>query len=164
MAVNISPIQFSQEDFIGVVKTIIKETGMDPTYLEFELTESAALTYETNTMKKMLMLKEMGIRISLDDFGTGYSSFRHLKELPINMLKIDRSFLKDFIGNLEQESIVRSMIQLAHNLNMTVLVEGVEEEEQADWLKKEGCDWVQGFLYSKPRSAETISTLLSLNE
>lgn len=164
MAVNISPIQFAQDNFIDVVRATIEETGMDPAYLEFELTESAALTYETNTMKKMSKLKEMGIKISLDDFGTGYSSFRHLKELPINMLKIDRSFLKDFIGNPEQESIVRSMIQLGHNLNMSVLVEGVEEKEQEDWLRAEGCDWVQGFHYSKPESARKISTLLSMNE
>lgn len=150
ISVNISPLQFSKEDFLPKLESIIQMTKMDPNYLELEITESASLAFEEQTSEKLTKIKQMGIKISLDDFGTGYSSFNHLKELPIEVLKIDKSFVDQLVGNKGQESIVRSMIQLGHNLNMKVLVEGVENKLQVDWLKKEGCDLIQGFYYSKP--------------
>ncbi len=130
---------------------------MDPNYLELELTESSAMKCEADVIVILDRLRELGIKISLDDFGTGYSSFRYLKALPVEILKIDRSFLEDFEGNEEQEAIVRSMITLGHNLNMRVLVEGVEDAYQMDWLKREGCDLIQGFYLSRPDTAEAIS-------
>lgn len=157
MGVNISPLQFSREDFIPSVQEVLDETGMDPNYLELELTESSAMKCEADVIVILDRLREMGIKISLDDFGTGYSSFRYLKALPVEILKIDRSFLEDFEGNEEQEAIVRSMITLGHNLNMRVLVEGVEDAYQMDWLKREGCDLIQGFYLSRPDTAEAIS-------
>ncbi|GAF65407.1 hypothetical protein BTS2_2305 [Bacillus sp. TS-2] len=162
MAVNISPLQFAQETFIDQVQNIIEETGMDPEFLELEITESSALAYKESTIKKLILLKEMGIRLALDDFGTGYSSFQHLNELPLQMLKIDRSFLKDIVDNSTQQSIVKSMIQLGHNMNLRVLMEGVEEQNQLDWLKEAGCDWVQGYLFSQPEKPETIVKKLLL--
>ncbi|WP_061949758.1 bifunctional diguanylate cyclase/phosphodiesterase [Alkalihalobacillus trypoxylicola] len=162
MAVNISPLQFAQETFIDQVQNIIEETGMDPEFLELEITESSALAYKESTIKKLILLKEMGIRLALDDFGTGYSSFQHLNELPLQMLKIDRSFLKDIMDNSTQQSIVKSMIQLGHNMNLRVLMEGVEEQNQLDWLKEAGCDWVQGYLFSQPEKPETIVKKLLL--
>ncbi|WP_053070370.1 putative bifunctional diguanylate cyclase/phosphodiesterase [Alkalihalobacillus pseudalcaliphilus] len=160
MAVNISPIQFTNDSFIDDLKLIIAETGIDPNYLELEITESSAIAYTDETIEKLNALKNMGIKMALDDFGTGYSSFKHLNELPLEMLKIDRSFLKNLLGNQAQEAIVRSMIQLGHNMNLRVLMEGVEEQAQVDWLRGEGCDWVQGFLFSKPEKPEIVTKKL----
>ncbi|WP_273130821.1 EAL domain-containing protein [Bacillus weihaiensis] len=150
IAVNISPLQFSKDDFLPMLTSILEETGMNPKRLELEITESSSLAFEEQTRKKLKTIQHMGISISLDDFGTGYSSFKHLKQLPIEVLKIDKSFVDHLIGNHDQESIVRSMIQLGHNLSMKVLVEGVEHKEQAKWLAKEGCDMIQGYYFSKP--------------
>ncbi|WP_413374843.1 EAL domain-containing protein [Alkalihalobacillus sp. 1P02AB] len=160
MAVNISPLQFTQETFISDVEQIIKETGIDPNFLELEITESSAIAYTKATIEKLTSLKKMGVKIALDDFGTGYSSFQHLNELPLEMLKIDRSFLQNLLGNKPQEAIVRSMIQLGHNMNLRVLMEGVEKQEQVEWLRGEGCDWVQGFLFSKPEKPDIVTEKL----
>ncbi|OLS38653.1 hypothetical protein BTR22_03110 [Alkalihalophilus pseudofirmus] len=160
VAVNISPLQFAKEDFLEKLESLIKRTNMNPNFLELEITESSSLAFEKQTKERLNQLKKMGISISLDDFGSGYSSFRHLKEFPIEVLKIDKSFIDKLIGNKGQESIVRSMIQLGHNLNMKVLVEGVETKIQADWLKKEGCDIIQGFYYSKPVQLKNIQGLI----
>ncbi|WP_301108076.1 EAL domain-containing protein [Sporosarcina sp.] len=148
IAVNISPLQLTREDFFERVMQIIEDTKMNPKYLELEITESASLAYETQTI--LTEIAEVGIHISLDDFGTGYSSFSQLKELPIHVLKIDKSFLDDLLGNEGQEAIVRSIIQLGHNLNLQVVMEGVEEKEEVDWLRKEHCDFVQGYYFYKP--------------
>ncbi|MED1561295.1 histidine kinase [Alkalihalobacillus alcalophilus ATCC 27647 = CGMCC 1.3604] len=163
MAVNISPIQFTQESFVSEVERIINETGIDPNYLELEITESSSIAYTEATIERFTTLKKMGVKIALDDFGTGYSSFQHLNELPLEMLKIDRSFLQNLLGNKSQEAIVRSMIQLGHNMNLRVLMEGVEEQEQVDWLRGEGCDWVQGFLFSKPEKPDIVTQKLKLS-
>jgi diguanylate cyclase (GGDEF)-like protein len=164
IAVNISPLQFSKEDFLTRLKEIIGETKMDPRDLELEITESSSLAFEEQVGIKLNQIKEMGISISLDDFGTGYSSFKHLNQLPIEVLKIDKSFVDQLIGNSDQESIVRSMIQLGHNLNMKVLVEGVESKSQVDWLTRESCDLIQGYYYSKPVSPNEILEMLQQYE
>ncbi|MBS4219025.1 EAL domain-containing protein [Bacillus sp. FJAT-49711] len=160
VAVNISPLQFSKDDFLQKLKKAIEITGMDPHYLELELTESASMAFEDQAKGKFQEIRSMGVKISLDDFGTGYSSFKYLKELPIEVLKIDKSFVDHLIGNAGQEAIVRSMIQLGHNLNLQVLVEGVESKGQVDWLKKEGCDIIQGYFYSKPVQQAVIWDML----
>ncbi len=124
IAVNVSPLQFASQKFLMRVEAILAETGMDPMYLELEITESAALSYETTTYDKLARLQELGIRVSLDDFGTGYSSFKQLRSLPIQLLKIDRSFISSLFDGKNQQAIVQSMIQLGHNLEMEVLIEG----------------------------------------
>lgn len=163
MAVNISPLQLAREDFLPGLLSILEETKMDPSFLELELTESASLGLAEKTNGRLSHLHDLGIQISLDDFGTGYSSFSNLKELPIDVLKIDRSFLHDLIGNPGQEAIVRSIIQLGHNLNLQVLMEGVEEKEQAEWLEKEGCNLIQGYYFAKPQSAADLERMLQGN-
>ncbi len=147
IAVNVSPLQFASQKFLRRVETILAETGMNPAYLELEITESAALSYETATYEKLARLQELGIRVSLDDFGTGYSSFKQLRSLPIQLLKIDRSFISSLFDGKNQQAIVQSMIQLGYNLEMEVLIKGVETVEQADWLAREGCDYFQGYYF-----------------
>ncbi|MCK0472402.1 EAL domain-containing protein [Halalkalibacter sp. APA_J-10(15)] len=159
VAVNISPLQLVSEDFVERVMKIVSRTEMNPKYLELEMTESWSLTYENHIIEKLIRLREEGIKLSIDDFGTGYSSFRHLKELPVDVLKIDRSFIQ-LQNDSNGEAILRSMIQLGHNLKLGVLVEGVETEEQVRWLKNEKCDLVQGFYYSKPISVSEVEYLL----
>lgn len=160
VAVNISPIQLTRDDFLPTLLEIIEETAMDPRYLELEIKESASLGFEEKSRALLEKIRTLGIHISLDDFGTGYSSFSHLKELPIDVLKIDRSFLRQLIGNKGQEAIVRSIIHLGHNLNFRVLVEGAEKKEEVDWLREAGCDFVQGYYYSKPEMPERILQLM----
>ncbi|WP_236633781.1 MULTISPECIES: EAL domain-containing protein [unclassified Exiguobacterium] len=150
LSVNVSPLQFAREDFVETLQTILQETGMDPMFLELEVTESSMLSYEASTRDKLTQLHQYGILISLDDFGTGYSSFRQLRELPVQVLKIDRSFIVNLFTDRNQEAIVRSMIQLGHNLGMKVLMEGVETSDQLEWLLNEQCDYVQGFYFSRP--------------
>lgn len=150
ISVNVSPLQFAREDFVETLQSILDETGMDPMFLELEVTESSMLSYEASTREKLAQLHQFGILISLDDFGTGYSSFRQLRELPVQVLKIDRSFIVNLFTDRNQEAIVRSMIQLGHNLDMKVLMEGVETSDQLEWLLNEQCDYVQGFYFSRP--------------
>lgn len=158
LAVNLSPLQLSKDDFLYHLLRIIEETDMDPSYLELEITESASLAFETGEILQRVC--EFGIQISLDDFGTGYSSFSQLRELPIHVLKIDKSFLVNLLGNKGQEAIVRSIIQLGHNLGLKVIMEGVEQAEEAQWLKKEGCDVVQGYFFFKPLPPDQLFNVL----
>ncbi|WP_432354218.1 bifunctional diguanylate cyclase/phosphodiesterase [Sporosarcina sp. A2] len=161
MAVNVSPLQLSSDDFLPNILRTAEETGMDITCLELEITETASLAFESAILNKLETLRSLGVQISLDDFGTGYSSFSLLKELPINMLKIDKIFLEDLRQGTGQEAIVRSIIQLGHNLGLDVLAEGVESLEEATWLQSEGCDVVQGYFYYRPQPPENIPHILS---
>ncbi|RCW71964.1 bifunctional diguanylate cyclase/phosphodiesterase [Saliterribacillus persicus] len=151
LAINISPLQFSRDEFLPNLKSIIEASKMDPNFVELEITESSSINYESKMIEKLYETKKLGVHISLDDFGTGYSSFGHLKELPVDVLKIDRSFLNGLQSNKNNEAILRSMIQLGHNLNLKVLMEGVETIEDVKWLEAETCDYVQGFYYSRPK-------------
>ncbi|WP_214742912.1 EAL domain-containing protein [Exiguobacterium sp. s48] len=150
LSLNVSPLQFAREDFVDKLQSILLETGMNPMFLELEVTESSKLSYEASTRNKLTQLHQLGILIALDDFGTGYSSFSQLRELPVQVLKIDRSFIVNLFTDRNQEAIVRSMIQLGHNLGMKVLMEGVETSAQLEWLLNESCDYVQGFYFSHP--------------
>lgn len=158
LSLNVSPLQFAREDFVETLQSILFDTGMDPMYLELEVTETSMLSYEASTREKLSQLHQLGILISLDDFGTGYSSFRQLRELPVQMLKIDRSFIINLFTDPNQEAIVRSMIQLGHNLEMKVLMEGVETSAQLEWLLQERCDYVQGFYFSPPLKEKDVLT------
>jgi diguanylate cyclase (GGDEF)-like protein/PAS domain S-box-containing protein len=150
IAVNISARQFREPYFVETIQKILEETGMDPKCLELEITESAAMDYKDSSLQQLRRLKEYGIRIAIDDFGTGYSSLNSLRMLPIDILKIDQSFVREIGRDRNGEAVLRTIIHLAKDLQLKVIAEGVETQEQFDFLKKEQCDEMQGYLFSKP--------------
>lgn len=150
IAVNISVKQLVRNDFIDTVSKILKDYSVSADSLEFEITESVALNNMADTIDKINRLREMGISFSLDDFGTGYSSLSHLKDLPVDKLKIDRSFINDITIDKQDENLVRSIIQLSTNLGLTTVAEGVETQDQVDWLKRNGDILLQGYFFSRP--------------
>jgi EAL domain-containing protein (putative c-di-GMP-specific phosphodiesterase class I) len=156
VAVNLSPRQFRQSNFPERVAEILADTGLPATHLELEITESSAMEHASETINMMNVLNQMGISLAIDDFGTGYSSLAYLKRFPIHKLKIDRSFICDVATNQNDAAIAKSIINLAHNMSLNVVAEGVEYDDQATWLRERGCDQVQGFFYAKPMSAEQI--------
>ena len=160
VGVNLSARQFRQRNFVETVGRILKESELDPKYLDLELTES--LLFESNgaTKGRLKELKELGIQISIDDFGTGYSSLSYLKAFPIDTLKIDRTFVGDIPISEEDSAIASGMIALAHGLHMKATAEGVETLAQLDFLRERGCDAIQGFLMSPPVPAEEIESCL----
>jgi diguanylate cyclase (GGDEF)-like protein len=149
MAVNLSFRQFQDSQLLPTLSRLIAERGVDARWLEFELTETAVMRRSEQVQQTMLALGRLGVRFSLDDFGTGFSSFVHLSSLPIALLKIDKSFVGDMDLRPENRQLVRAMINLAHNLNLQVVGEGVENAEQLALLREFGCDQVQGYLISK---------------
>jgi diguanylate cyclase (GGDEF)-like protein len=164
MSVNLSLRQFRQINLTGMVEQVIKETGVDPTSLELELTESAVMMNTESAVTTLRKLRTLGIRIAIDDFGTGYSSLNYLKNLPIDTLKIDRSFVRDAATNPVDAAIVQAIITLAHSLNLKVKAEGIETQEQLDFLRHLRCDEIQGYLLSRPLPAEALEQLLLLEE
>ncbi|HEY4601701.1 MAG TPA: EAL domain-containing protein [Cerasibacillus sp.] len=156
ICVNVSPIQFHHDDFTVCLQEILEETELDPRYLELEITEGTLLNID-ETHDVFESLRAIGIHISIDDFGTGYSSLGYLKKLPINTLKMDRSFIFDM--DSDGEIIVNTMINMGKNLHYTVLAEGIEQKEQLDYLAAQGCDLGQGFYWSKPVPAKSIHAL-----
>lgn len=160
LAVNLSARQFKDGDFMHKVVSIIKETGIDPRQLELEITESMALDDLEYTVQMLHKLKELGVTFALDDFGTGYSSLNYLKRLPVNQLKIDKSFMDKVLENTSDRKIVETIIALAQALNLVVVAEGVESKEQAEFLKSVSCDKAQGYLYSKPVCEEEVKEFL----
>jgi diguanylate cyclase (GGDEF)-like protein/PAS domain S-box-containing protein len=157
VAVNISARQFQHPDFLAQVTDLLKSTGVDPSGLILELTESAFLENVADAIEKMNSLKSLGCYLSLDDFGTGYSSLSYLKQLPLDELKIDQAFVRDIISNQSDAAITQTIVVLAQTLGLNVIAEGVETEEQRTFLFKQGCDLCQGYLISPPVPAETIS-------
>lgn len=158
IAVNFSGYQFQHKGLFEKIKSILKETGMPAHALEVEITESTIMkNVNIDTLKE---LSDMGVKVSIDDFGTGYSTLSSLRELPIDMLKIDRSFIKDITLDSDAEAITSAIIAMAHTLKLNVLAEGVEKEAQLTFLQTQKCDKIQGFLFSKPLPAEEIMTLL----
>lgn len=154
LAVNISPLQFNHEDFVGMVSQIVRETGMDPHHLELEVTESLLLDEPESVIEKMDRLKTLGIRFSIDDFGTGYSSLAYIKRLPIDKIKIDRAFVRDLLVDEDTACIVEAIIAMAQKMQLELVAEGVESVEQVDRLIQLGCGGVQGFLFAHPLSAD----------
>lgn len=164
MSVNLSASQFQQRSLKAMIERILEETGCQPQYLELEITESMAVKNMDMTVNIIHELKELGIKVSLDDFGTGYSSLNHLKIMPINTLKIDKSFIEDLgEDNNNQSAIAEAIILLAHRLKLNVIAEGVETEEQLAFLRENGCDMMQGFLFSGPLPVEGVNQLLQKN-
>jgi diguanylate cyclase (GGDEF)-like protein/PAS domain S-box-containing protein len=160
LSVNFSARQFQQPSFIATVAEILKETNLDPRWLELELTESSIMKEPEQAIEKLHELKLMGIRVAIDDFGTGYSSLNYLKRFPIDTLKIDKTFVADVCKDPHDTAIVRAIITLGHALDLTVVAEGVETQEQLQYLSSLGCDVVQGFLFSKSLTAAAFEELL----
>ncbi len=160
LSVNFSARQFQQPTFISSVAAILQETNLDPRWLELELTESSIMKDPEQAIEKLHELKLMGIRVAIDDFGTGYSSLNYLKRFPIDTLKIDKSFVSDVCKDPHDTAIVRAIITLGHALDLTVVAEGVETQEQLQYLSSLDCDVLQGFLFSKALSATAFEELL----
>jgi len=160
VAVNLSPRQFMQGDLVKTVARVLAETGCNARNLELEITEGMVMREPENAVALLQQLKDMGIHIAMDDFGTGYSSLAYLKRFPIDSLKIDRSFVTDVPGDADDVAINVAVIAMAHSLGLKVVAEGVETQEQLDFLRKQGCDEMQGYLFSKPLPVEQVTTLL----
>jgi diguanylate cyclase (GGDEF)-like protein len=161
MAVNVSATQFHRPDFVEQVLTTLAETGANPSHLRLELTESLLLKDVEGTVSKMQRLRDAGVSFALDDFGTGYSSLSYLHRLPLDQLKIDRSFIWGAFKEGSGAEIVRIIVALGKALNMSVLAEGVETQEQLAFVAGEGCQYYQGYLFSKPQPAMELAKLIS---
>jgi diguanylate cyclase (GGDEF)-like protein/PAS domain S-box-containing protein len=156
MAVNVSSVQFAQADFVEKVALALQKTGANPYLLKLELTESMLVSDLEGIIIKMKDIKSRGISFSLDDFGTGYSSLSYLKRLPLDQLKIDQSFVRDVLSDQGDEIIVRTILALGHSLGLTVIAEGVETEQQRDFLTSSGCDSFQGYFFGRPELASGL--------
>jgi diguanylate cyclase (GGDEF)-like protein/PAS domain S-box-containing protein len=154
ISVNVSSREFRQPDFVEQVEAILNRTGADPSRLKLELTESLLVDDFEDAIAKMSALKARGVGFSLDDFGTGYSSLSYLKRLPLDQLKIDRSFIQDVLTDTNDAAIARTVVALAHSLGLSVIAEGVETEAQQDFLERQGCREFQGYLFSRPLPLE----------
>ncbi len=161
MAVNLSCRQFEDEGLAAMVEATLRETGLDPQYLDLEITEGTAMQDVEFSVKTLHELRRMGVRVSIDDFGTGYSSLAYLKRLPVDAVKIDRSFVMDSVGDSENAAIVTAIIALARTLDLRTVAEGVETSQQLSELKAQSCDEVQGFLFGQAISGADMAIKLA---
>ncbi len=161
VAVNLSPFQFSQPDLVANIEKITKEVGLDPEWLELEITESGIMQNEEKNIEKLIKLREKGFSIAIDDFGTGYSSLSKLQYYPIDTLKIDKSFIDNIVSNEKTAAITKYIINLARDLGFSVIAEGVETKEQIDFLLAHKCNQIQGFYYSKPLPSDEFEKKLN---
>jgi diguanylate cyclase (GGDEF)-like protein/PAS domain S-box-containing protein len=161
IAVNLSPVQFRSRNLVQVVISALAHSGLSPQRLELEITESVFLAETAANLAILHQLRELGVSISMDDFGTGYSSLSYLRSFPFDKIKIDRSFVKDLAQRSDCVAIVRAISGLGRSLNITTTAEGVETVDQLDWLRAEGCNEVQGFLFSAAKPAAEIEALLA---
>ncbi len=160
LAVNLSPLQFRQENLLGTISEILRETGLAPDHLELEITESAIMDRSAETIATLNRLEQLGVHLAIDDFGTGYSSLAYLKQFPVHLLKIDRSFVRDLTMDRDDAAIVNAMIAMSHNLSLQVTAEGVETREQLQFLRAAGCDTYQGYYFSVPLPARAFAELI----
>jgi EAL domain-containing protein (putative c-di-GMP-specific phosphodiesterase class I) len=160
VAVNVSAMQFQNESFLENTFEILEETGLDPRYLELELTESALMRRADLTVPVLSTLRESGIRVAVDDFGTGYSSLSYLRKFPLDALKIDSSFVRQIAAIPDETAIVRAIISMGRSLNLRVIAEGVETPDQLDFLKSNQCDEAQGYYFSPPVLPQQLAKLL----
>jgi PAS domain S-box-containing protein len=163
MSVNVSGRQFAQSNLVAQVERILRETGVEAAAVKLEITESVAMGDAERTIKVVKELKKLGVRISIDDFGTGFSSLSHLRRFPIDTLKIDRSFVSDLKMNPENREIIRTIIGLARNLGMDVVAEGTETLDEIGYLKSLGCEFAQGYFFSKPLDSAAAGAFLKSN-
>ncbi|HPU63794.1 MAG TPA: bifunctional diguanylate cyclase/phosphodiesterase, partial [Mobilitalea sp.] len=160
VSVNISSVQINHPGFVESLSEILEETGLPPEYLVLEITESTLVSSITDATKLLNDLQKMGLKISLDDFGTGYSSLNYLTRMPINTLKIDKSFIDHICTSKKDAHIAELIISLAHNLQIKVVAEGVENEDQLALLREKKCDYVQGYVFAPPLHPEQLEDLI----
>lgn len=160
VSVNISPKQFESDSFTEDIETVLRANDVAPALLELEITEGTLMGNIERSRAQLFNLKRLGVTVSIDDFGTGYSSLSYLKKFPIDVLKIDQSFVKDMLTEKSDSSIISAIINLANSLGLSVVAEGVELAAQADALAQLGCHVMQGYLYSKPIPFDNMLTLL----
>ncbi len=160
VAVNFSPVQFHYSDLPALILSILIETGLPPHRLELEITEGVLMNDFERAIGILRRLKALGVAIAMDDFGTGYSSLRYLQAFPFDKIKIDKSFVDQLGGNLQSQAIIRAVVGLAHGLALPVLAEGVETREQLEFLKREHCDEIQGYLIGRPQPIEAYSPIV----
>jgi EAL domain-containing protein (putative c-di-GMP-specific phosphodiesterase class I) len=160
VAVNLSARQF-EGNVVLMVENIMAETDISPNWLALEITEGIAMQNVDHNISVLEQLRALGVTISIDDFGTGYSSLAYLKRFPLNTLKIDKSFISDLETNEDDQEIARLIITLGQNLKLKVLAEGVETLGQLDFLRRNGCDLVQGYIFSRPLPADEVLDMLT---
>jgi EAL domain-containing protein (putative c-di-GMP-specific phosphodiesterase class I) len=163
VAVNLSDRQLWREEFVAQVVKVLQETGMEPNLLELEITERMALQNTEFIISVLTTLSKLGIHLSMDDFGTGHGSLSCLRQIPVNALKIDQSFVRGIGRNSDDDAIVRTLISLGHSLRLNVIAECVETEEQLRFLQAHRCDFLQGFLFSPAVDADAFERLLETN-
>ncbi len=161
MAVNLSPKQFRQRDLARSIARVLEQTRLDPSCLALEVTETSVMQNADAAIRTLHELKAMGVRLSIDDFGTGYSSLSYLKRFPIDVLKIDQSFVRDITSDENDEAITSAIIAMGHSLRLTLIAEGVETEEQLAFLRVRECHKVQGYLFARPMPAAGLQALLT---
>jgi len=164
ISVNLSPCQLEDKNLIQCIRQILEDTGLDPVYLELEITEGVLMNNKDSCVDSLEMLRSMGIRIALDDFGTGYSSLSYLKSFPIDILKLDRSFIMDVMKDHSSAAIVTAIITMSKSLHLRTIAEGVETNEQLNFLRVMGCDEIQGYLYSKPLPPDEFTYWLQMRD
>jgi EAL domain-containing protein (putative c-di-GMP-specific phosphodiesterase class I) len=150
IAVNVSVLQLLRGNICGLISAVLAETGAPVDRLELELTETMVMENAAETRNILSQLRELGVSLAIDDFGTGYSSLVYLKQLPIDMLKIDKGFIADLTSDADDEAITTTIITMAHSLGLSVIAEGVETQQQLDFLREHNCDEIQGFWLSQP--------------
>jgi EAL domain-containing protein (putative c-di-GMP-specific phosphodiesterase class I) len=163
VAVNLSPVQFSTGDLPALVHSILLETGLSPQRLELEITEGVLIGDVKRAVATLRRLKALGVRIAMDDFGTGYSSLSYLQAFPFDKIKIDKSFVSSLDRSPQSAAIIRAVIGLAHGLDLPVAAEGVETQDQLDFLAHEACDEIQGYLIGRPLPIETYAHLTGVD-
>lgn len=160
IAVNISMVQFRQMNFVATIEAALRDSQLAPEYLKIELTESMLMDQSDATIEKLLAVRAMGVKIEADDFGTGYSSLSYLKKLPVDILKIDRSFITDVHKSSDSAAIVTAIMAMAYSLKLDVIAEGVEEIEELKYLSALNCHLIQGYLFSKPLPEEELKKVM----
>jgi EAL domain-containing protein (putative c-di-GMP-specific phosphodiesterase class I) len=160
MAVNVSAMEFREDSFLEGLFAVLSDTGLDPSSLELELTESVLMKHPESSAAILQTLRASGVQVALDDFGTGYSSLSYLQKFPIDALKIDQSFVSQITATSAETSIVTAVISMAQNLKLRVIAEGVETIEQKDFLQAHDCDEAQGYYFSRPVPPEQFAKLL----
>jgi EAL domain-containing protein (putative c-di-GMP-specific phosphodiesterase class I) len=160
LAVNVSPYQFRNADMNALITAVLAESLYPAAWLELELTESGLMDNQEQAVGRLNNLRAQGVRLAIDDFGTGYSSLAYLKRFPLDVLKIDKSFIDDIPSNKDDREIAATIVAIGHTLGFKVLAEGVETADQLDFLKSQSCDLYQGYLKSKPLPAEDFAVLL----
>jgi diguanylate cyclase (GGDEF)-like protein len=161
VAVNLSARQFMHRGLVDTIRTVILETGIDPALLECEITETALMEHGEQTLEILGQIAQMGVKLAIDDFGTGYSSLAYLKRFPVHTLKIDRAFIRDLETSSEDRAIVAAIVALSDSLQLSVVAEGVETEAQFVLLRDQGCQFAQGYLFSRPIDATAVAVMLA---